>query len=44
MKIREATVEDITALETLYKELVPDAPVKILPESIKNISKEKIKC
>lgn len=38
---RKATAADASAIENLYCELVPSAPIKVLPERIEEIAQDK---
>ncbi|RYY04770.1 MAG: GNAT family N-acetyltransferase [Gammaproteobacteria bacterium] len=40
-EFRKATAADATAIGALYKELVPNAPVHVLPERINDIALDK---
>lgn len=40
-KFRKATVADAQAIADLYKELVPNAPIRVLPERIAEIANDK---
>lgn len=40
-EFRKATAADAKAIADLYQELVPDAPIKVLPERIAEIASDK---